>query len=154
MANVKEKDKNMLLTETLNKQVANFSVLYMKLHQFHWYVKGENFFTLHPKFEEMYTEAALHLDTLAERMLSLRALPTATLKEQLKISSIKEATSDENAQQMVKALADDFDLICRGLTEGITVAEDNDDQPTADLFISIRTSLEKHRWMLEAYLGE
>jgi len=152
MAKVKE--KNVLLTETLNNQVANFSVLYMKLHHYHWYVKGENFFTLHLKFEELYTEVALHLDTTAERMLSLRTLPIATLKEQLQISSIKEASGDENAQLMVKTLADDFDTVCTELTEGITLAEDKDDQPTADMFIAIRTSLEKHRWMLETYLAD
>ncbi|MDV2888476.1 ferritin-like domain-containing protein, partial [Alkalihalophilus pseudofirmus] len=59
------------LSDTLNKQVANFSVLYMKLHHYHWYVQGENFFTLHVKFEELYTEAALHLDTIAERLLAV-----------------------------------------------------------------------------------
>lgn len=151
---VKTKKENDVLTESLNTQVANFSVLYMKLHNYHWYVKGENFFTLHVKFEELYTEAALHLDTIAERMLSLRSVPTATLEEQLQLSSIKEATGDENAQDMVKALADDFNTICSELTEGITLAEDNDDQPTADMFIAIRDSLEKHRWMLEAYLAD
>jgi starvation-inducible DNA-binding protein len=150
----KTKEKTVPLTETLNNQVANFSVLYMKLHHYHWYVKGENFFTLHLKFEELYTEMALHFDTIAERMLSLGALPTATLNEQLQLASIKEATSDENAQEMVKTLTDDFDTLCTELTEGITLAEDNNDQPTADLFIAIRTSLEKHRWMLEAYLAD
>jgi starvation-inducible DNA-binding protein len=152
MAKVKE--KNNVVTETLNTQVANFSVLYMKLHHYHWYVKGENFFTLHPKFEELYKEAALHLDTIAERMLSLGALPTATLKEQLQISSIKEGEGDENAEGMIKSLADDFNTVCTELTDGISLAEDNEDQPTADLFIAVRTSLEKHRWMLEAYLAE
>ncbi|MBZ5751247.1 Dps family protein [Metabacillus rhizolycopersici] len=151
---VKTKKKNEGLTERLNTQVANFSVLYMKLHNYHWYVKGENFFTLHVKFEELYTEVALHLDTIAERMLSLRSAPTATLEEQLQLSSIKEATGDENAQDMVKILADDFNTICSELTEGITLAEDNDDQPTADMFIAIRNSLEKHRWMFAAYLAE
>jgi len=151
---VKTKKENDLLTESLNTQVANFSVLYMKLHNYHWYVKGENFFTLHVKFEELYTEAALHLDTIAERMLSLRSVPTATLEEQLQLSSIKEATGDENAQVMVKTLVDDFNNICSQLTKGITLAEDIDDQPTADMFIAIRNSLEKHRWMLEAYLAD
>src|SRR3954451_19072158 len=151
---VKTKKENNVLTESLNTQVANFSVLYMKLHNYHWYVKGENFFTLHVKFEELYTEVALHLDTIAERMLSLRSVPTATLEEQLQLSSIKEATGDENAQDMVKTLVDDFNNICSQLTEGITLAEDNDDQPTADMFIAIRNSLEKHRWMLSAYLAD
>ena len=151
MAKTKEKVQ---VTEILDAQVANFSVLFMKLHHYHWYVKGENFFTLHVKFEELYTEAALHLDVIAERMLSLGKLPTATLKEQLALSSIKEASGEESSQEMVKALADDFDTVCNELTEGITAAEDKDDQPTADMFIAIRTSLEKHRWMLEAYLAE
>ena len=150
----KTKEKTNPVTETLNTQVANFSVLYMKLHHYHWYVKGESFFTLHLKFEELYKEMASHFDTIAERMLSLGASPTATFKEQLQLASIKEASGDEDTQEMVKALANDFDTICTELTEGITVAEDKDDQPTADLFIAIRTSLEKHRWMLEAYLAD
>ncbi|OAS17332.1 DNA starvation/stationary phase protection protein [Paenibacillus oryzisoli] len=143
------------LTEMLDKQVANFSVLYMKLHNYHWYVKGENFFTLHIKFEELYTEATLHLDTIAERMLSLRAVPTATLKEHLQMASIKEAKKTESdASSMVKQLVDDFTMICAELTEGIELAEDNKDQPTADMLIAIRSSLEKHSWMLAAYLGK
>jgi starvation-inducible DNA-binding protein len=150
----KTKSKNKTLSDTLNRQVANFSVLHMKLHHFHWYVKGENFFTLHVKFEELYKEAALHLDTIAERMLSQRALPVATLQETLELTSLKEATGEENAQQMVQALADDFEMICTELTEGISLAEENEDQPTADMLVHIRTSLEKHRWMFEAYLGE
>ena len=154
MANIKVKEKNSVVSETLNHQVANFSVLYMKLHHFHWYVKGADFFTLHVKFEEFYVEAALHFDTIAERMLAIGALPTANLKEQLKLATLEEAAGGESAGEMVKTLAEDFDMICSELTDGITVAEDNDDQPTADMFIAIRTSLEKHKWMLEAYLAE
>lgn len=149
----KTKSKNDSLTDTLNRQVANFTLLHMKLHHFHWYVKGENFFTLHVKFEELYKEAALHLDTIAERMLAQRALPVATLTEILELTTLKEATGDEDAKQMVQSLADDFEMICTELTEGITLAEENEDQPTEDLLVHIRTSLEKHRWMFEAYLG-
>lgn len=149
----KTKSKNETLTDTLNKQVANFTVLHMKLHHYHWYVKGENFFTLHQKFEELYTEAALHLDTIAERMLAQNAPPLATLTEALDLSTVKEAKGDEDAQQMVQTLADDFEMVCTELTEGISLAEENDDEPTADMLVHIRTSLEKHKWMFEAYLG-
>jgi starvation-inducible DNA-binding protein len=150
----KVETKTIPLTEMLNKQVANFSVLYMKLHHFHWYIKGENFFTLHIKFEELYTEVALHFDVIAERMLSLRAEPTAILKQQLEIASINEAKGGENANQMVKVLAGDFDSICTELTQVISRAEEDDDQPTADMLVAIRSSLEKHRWMLEAFMGK
>lgn len=151
---VKAATKASPITEILDKQVANFSVLYMKLHNYHWYVKGENFFTLHIKFEELYTEAALHLDVIAERMLSLRTTPTATLQEHLAAASIKEAKNEETAEQMVKQLVSDFTRICSELTEGIELAEEQKDQPTADLLIGIRSSLEKHSWMLDAYLGK
>ena len=146
----KAKTKKQSLSEALNRQVANFSVLHMKLHHYHWYVKGENFFTLHVKFEELYNEAALHLDTIAERMLAQRALPMATLTEALDLSTVKEATGDEDAPQMIQTLVDDFDMICTELTEGISLAEEKEDEPTADLLVHIRTSLEKHRWMFEA----
>ncbi|MBP1964743.1 Dps family protein [Paenibacillus aceris] len=141
------------LTELLDKQVANFSILYTKLHHYHWYVKGQNFFTLHVKFEELYLEAAQHLDVIAERMLSLRAVPTATLREHLELASIKEAGKGASAGEMVKQLASDFTLVCTELTEGIAIAEESKDQPTADMLIRIRASLEKHSWMLEAFLG-
>ncbi|MCY9697609.1 Dps family protein [Paenibacillus alginolyticus] len=151
---VKTTTKASPITEILDKQVANFSVLYMKLHNYHWYVKGENFFTLHIKFEELYTEVALHLDVIAERMLSLRTIPTATLQEHLAAASIKEAKNEETAEQMVKQLVGDFTRICSEMTEGIELAEEQKDQPTADLLIGIRSSLEKHSWMLDAYLGK
>ncbi|MCM3763989.1 Dps family protein [Neobacillus niacini] len=154
MARTRTKNQATILSETMNKQVANFSVLYMKLHHYHWYIKGENFFTLHVKFEELYTEAALHVDTIAERLLALGGTPISTLQGALEMATISEATGDESTQDMVQTLADDLTAICKELTEGITSAEENDDQPTADLFTSIRASLEKHRWMLKAYLAE
>jgi starvation-inducible DNA-binding protein len=154
MARTKTKAKSTLLSETMNTQIANFSVLYMKLHHYHWYVKGENFFSLHVKFEELYTEAALHVDTIAERLLAMGGTPISTLQGALEMATIEEATGDESTQDMVGTLADDLAAICTELTEGITSAEENDDQPTADLFTSIRASLEKHRWMLKAYLAE
>ncbi|WP_246010928.1 Dps family protein [Brevibacillus nitrificans] len=145
---------SMYLTDTLNQQVANFSVLYMKLHHYHWYVKGENFFTLHIKFEELYTEVGVHLDAIAERMLALQTIPTATLKEHLATATIKEATGEEDAKQMVEALSEDLESIMKEIKIGITLAEEHRDQSTADMLIAIHSSFEKHRWMLDAYLGK
>lgn len=141
------------VTELLNKQVSNWSVLYAKLHNYHWYVKGESFFDLHIKFEELYTEAGVHLDVVAERILTLRSKPVATLKEHLAISSIEEAKGNESASQMVMQVLEDFEQITKELTEGIEAAEGQKDQPSADMMIQIKTSLEKHIWMLSAYLA-
>ncbi len=139
------------IAKILNKQVANCSILFMKLHNYHWFVKGESFFDLHVKFEELYNEMALHLDTVAERILTIGEQPVATLKEMLVSSSIKEAAGDETAIQMVKQLIRDFETIAKELTEAIETADEAKDQPTADMLVGIRTSLEKHVWMFSAF---
>ena len=65
----------------LNKQVATLGVLYIRLHQFHWYVKGPHFYTLHEKFEELYDETTANLDEVAERLLAIGGEPYSTLSE-------------------------------------------------------------------------
>ncbi|WP_066314033.1 Dps family protein [Bacillus sp. FJAT-29814] len=142
------------LAETLNKQIANWSVLYMKLHNYHWYVTGGQFFTLHAKFEEFYNEAGLHVDELAERLLAIGGKPVATMKESLEISSIKEAAGTESAEEMVQSVINDFSIIIGELKEGMSLAEENNDETTGDMLLAIHSGLEKHVWMLKAFLGK
>lgn len=142
------------LQETLNQQIANWSALYIKLHNYHWYVKGQQFFTLHIKFEELYTEAALHIDTLAERLLALNGKPVARMSDILKLSSIEEATGEENAEHMVQVIVEDFSKIILQLKAGMELAEESNDETTGDMLLAIHSSLEKHVWMLSAYLGK
>jgi len=142
------------LIETVNKQVANWTVLYVKLHNYHWFVKGANFFTLHEKFEEFYTEAALHIDELAERLLALQGAPVATMKECLELSSIKEAEGNETAEQMVQTIHDDFTMLAEELKQGMELAGEVGDETTGDMLLAIHQSLEKHNWMLKSFLGK
>ncbi|EWG10629.1 Dps family protein [Cytobacillus firmus] len=141
------------LVKAVNQQVANWTVLYVKLHNYHWYIKGKNFFTLHAKFEELYNEANVHVDELAERILALEAKPVATMKEVLEISSLKEATGKENEEQMVQSVVDDFEKMVDELQEAIELAEEAKDEGTGDMLIAVKQSLKKHIWMLKAYLG-
>ncbi|CAJ1317667.1 DNA starvation/stationary phase protection protein [Paenibacillus sp. PK4536] len=141
------------LYNALNVQIANWSLLYTKLHNFHWYVKGENFFTLHAKFEELYDQATVYMDDIAERLLAIGGQPVATLREQLELSTLLEATGTEQANQMVSSLVEDIATVSTELTETIVLAEQVSDQPTADLLIGIRGEIEKAAWMLNAYLG-
>jgi starvation-inducible DNA-binding protein len=142
----------MTVVAVLNKQVANFSVLYFKLHNYHWFVKGKHFFTLHAKFQELYNEAAAYIDELAERVLAIKGKPVATMKDMLALSSIKEASGDENPDQMVKNIVSDFQTIISEIGRGIPTAEQSGDPNTADMLTDIQTALEKHVWMLEATL--
>ncbi|AEH46733.1 Dps family protein [Parageobacillus thermoglucosidasius] len=141
------------LTDIVNKQIANWSVLYIKLHNYHWYVKGSQFFTLHEKFEQLYNEAALHIDELAERLLALGGAPVATMKECLEQSSVKEATGQETAEQMVATIVSDFETMIEELKEGMKIADEVGDETTGDMLLGIHQSLEKHVWMLKSFLG-
>jgi len=142
------------LVNILNKQIANWSVLYIKLHNYHWYVKGGQFFTLHAKFEEFYNEAGLHVDELAERLLSIGGNPVATMRECLELSSIQEAASNESADEMVQTTINDFLIIIGELKEGMSLAEEVNDETTGDMLLAIHSALEKHVWMLNAFLGK
>jgi starvation-inducible DNA-binding protein len=141
------------LVKAVNQQVANWTVLYVKLHNYHWYIKGKNFFTLHAKFEELYNEANVHVDELAERILALEAKPVATMKEVLETSSLEEATGKENEEQMVQSVVDDFEKMVDELQKAIELAEEAKDEGTGDMLIAVKQSLKKHIWMLKAYLG-
>ncbi|MCK0470432.1 Dps family protein [Halalkalibacter sp. APA_J-10(15)] len=142
------------LHDVLNKQIANWSVLFVKLHNYHWYVKGHQFFTLHDKFEELYNESATHIDELAERLLAIGGEPIATMKEYLAESSIEEAKSTETAEEMVQSISKDFTTMIGELREGMAISEEADDETTGDMLLAIHSSLEKHAWMLQAFLGK
>ncbi len=135
----------------LNKQVANWSVLYVKLHNYHWYVKGPHFFTLHEKFEELYNEAGETVDELAERLLAIKGQPVATMEEYLKLTSIDEATKQISADEMVADLVRDYEKIADELKAGIDVCGSLEDDATEDMLIGLKESIEKHAWMLRAY---
>ncbi|WP_210364819.1 Dps family protein [Bacillus sp. REN3] len=144
---------NQELIQSVNKQVANWTVLYTKLHNYHWYVKGRHFFTLHTKFEELYNEASVIIDEFAERILALEGKPVATLKECLELSSVGEASGSEKEEDMVSQLYDDFSKIVDELQEGIEIAQKAEDEGTADMLLGVKKSLRKHMWMFKAYLG-
>lgn len=145
---------NKKLNTQLNELVATWSVLYTKLHNYHWYVNGPSFFTLHVKFEELYNEVTLNLDDLAERILSRGGKPVATLAEHLELSIIKEATGKETADEMVEATVADFKNMMDALQKGMELAAEAGDDRTEDLLNAHYQSLEKHTWMLSAFLGK
>ncbi|MCE7794740.1 DNA starvation/stationary phase protection protein [Salipaludibacillus sp. CUR1] len=129
--------------------------MFVKLHNYHWYVKGPHFFALHEKFEELYNEAAGHIDELAERLLTLKGKPVASMREYLEVSTIEEAEGEKSAEEMVKALVEDFDRLSAELQTDIeTLEEEAGDEATADMLVEVRQSVEKHNWMLRSFLGQ
>lgn len=153
MATKNKTDQAKSVEQVLNRQVANLNVLYVKIHNYHWYVKGPNFFTLHVKFEEFYNEVTVQMDEIAERILTLKGSPAATMKEYLELSSIQEAAGGEDAKAMVQNLIEDFATLSNEYQEGIDVADAAEDQPTSDMLTGFKADLEKHMWMLRSFLG-
>lgn len=143
------------LQQHLNNLVATHGVLFTKLHQHHWYVKGGNFFVLHEKFEELYNEVNLQFDEFAERLLTIGGSPYSSLQEYLDHASIKEApyTDKVSGFDMVKSVLADFEILTADLAKGIKLAREANDDITEDMFIGYKTSIEKHMWMFKYYLG-
>lgn len=138
----------MALEKKMNKQVANLILFYVKLHNYHWFVKGSQFYRLHELFEEMYDEITETYDEVAERMLMLNMRPVATLKDSLASATLKEATNNETVKEMIEAVLNDYKQLNSEFAEIVTLAEENDDNVTADVMIGAQTTFQKHIWML------
>ncbi|WP_163101141.1 Dps family protein [Peribacillus alkalitolerans] len=142
------------MVDVANKEIANFNLLYTKLHHYHWFVNGPHFFELHKKLEELYVEISTYYDEVAERLLALGEKPAATIKQYMELTTLEEATGRESTEKMVETIISDFNTVVKELKEGIEFAEEAGDHATADMFGEMQTSLEKHNWMLKAYLGK
>ncbi len=140
------------LYQALNKQVANLSVLFTKLHHFHWYVSGPNFYPLHAKFEEFYDEVNELYDAFAERLLMIGGSPVSNLKGYLAITSLKEASGNEKAEDMIGHILDDLKLLVTEFKEALFLAQEKGEETTADMLITTIASFEKHVWMLSSTL--
>ncbi|RKQ38001.1 DNA starvation/stationary phase protection protein [Oceanobacillus halophilus] len=126
--------------------------MYVKLHRYHWFVQGRHFFTLHEKFEEMYEMVASDLDEIAERILAIDGKPLATMIKYLKETTLTEANADDKENEIIDQLTKDYKQIIDEIKEeGIPLAEKHEDEPSADLLITIQGKLEKYVWMLNSY---
>lgn len=140
----------------LNELVANQGVFYVKLHQYHWYVKGPHFFTLHEKFEELYNDTTENFDAFAERLIALGEKPYSTLKEYLEHSSISEEVYTEEiaAEKMVENLIADFETLKSIALKGIEASSEADDPATEDMLVEYVENIDTTNWMLSAFLNK
>ncbi|NGP44219.1 DNA starvation/stationary phase protection protein [Bacillaceae bacterium SIJ1] len=142
------------LEQQVNKQLANLHVLYIKLHNYHWYVKGPHFFSLHEKFEEMYNSMKNHIDELAEHMLAIRMKPLASMDEFLREASLQEASGHESAEEMVVSISDDLFALMEESKKVIEGLEEQQEFAIADIFHAMLEEFKKDDWMLRAYLNK
>lgn len=137
--------------QELNILLADYHLYYQKLRNYHWNVIGKNFFDLHEKFEELYDDAKIKIDEIAERILTLRYQPTSNMSDYLEKSNLKESKSDLSDAQMIKNLLDDHGTILKQMRKVVEVAEKGGDEGTIDLIGAYIRELEKTSWMLDAW---
>jgi starvation-inducible DNA-binding protein len=138
----------------LSRLLADTYTLYLKTHYFHWNVTGPMFQTLHLMFETQYTELALAVDLIAERIRALGFPAPGSYTEYAKLSSIPETTSVPKAQEMIKLLVEGQEAVCRTARSIYPLAEKASDEPTADLLTQRLQLHEKTAWMLRSLLDQ
>jgi starvation-inducible DNA-binding protein len=145
--------RNDNVANSLNRILADSTVLYEKLHAFHWLVQGREFFTLHAKLEELYDHWHGVIDDVAERILTIGGKPIATLAGVLKHATIEEYDGISSGQEIVEAVRADFQHMIKSTGDAIAQAEETGDRGTVNLLDGMRDNLEKSVWMLNAVLG-
>ncbi|SHJ69031.1 Dps family protein [Aquimarina spongiae] len=135
----------------LNKLLADYHMHYQKLRNFHWNITGPHFFELHQKFEELYEDAKLKIDEIAERILTLRGKPISNFTDYLDTSNIKESNTNLVDQEMVSAVLADYQVLLQQLKEVTAAAENSKDDGTLDITGTYIGDLEKSSWMLNAW---
>jgi starvation-inducible DNA-binding protein len=140
------------LVEKLNDLLANYEIYYQNLRNFHWNVTGSHFFELHAKFEELYNEANVGIDEVAERILTLGIRPFSSFEEFIENSVIKEAKKVTEAKEMVEIVRDNLNTLLKLEREALEAAAEQGDEGTVTLISDYITSKEKTVWMLSAYL--
>ena len=134
--------------------MANFQRYYQNLRGIHWNIKGKRFFDLHVKFEELYTDANLKVDLIAERILTLGGVPLHTFEDYISNSKVpvgKNISEDEAAIRLVVDSLKELLVIERKI---LTTSDEANDEGTNSMMSDFITEQEKILWMMKAWLDE
>ena len=142
------------LAGKLNQLLANFQLYYQNLRGLHWNIKGKGFFDLHMKFEELYTDANIKVDEIAERILTLGETPFHTFEDYMRYAKVpigKNISVDEEAVRLIVDSLSELLIIERSILEE---AGNVNDEGTNAMMSDFITEQEKTVWMMKAWLNE
>lgn len=146
--------KSKELSNDLNELLANFQTYYQNLRGIHWNIKGKRFFDLHLKFEELYTDANMKVDMIAERVLTLGGVPEHTFKDYIAHSKVpvgENITKDDVAIRLIVDSLTELLVIERNI---LSVSGEASDEGTNSMMSDFITEQEKTVWMMKAWLTE
>jgi starvation-inducible DNA-binding protein len=141
------------IAEGLSRLLADTYTLYLKTHNFHWNVQGPMFNTLHAMFEQQYTELALAVDQVAERIRALGERAPGSYREYARLTEIEEEPGWPDAEEMIRQLVAGQEAVVRTARSVFPAAEEAHDEPTADLLTQRMQVHEKNAWMLRSLLA-
>ena len=147
-----DNDKAKHLSEKLNELLANYSIFYQNMRGYHWNIKGEKFFELHLKFEELYNDFFLKIDEVAERILTLGHTPKHNYTDYRTTSKIKESIQVSDGIKAVEDNLASFQTIIVLQRELLTISSDADDEGTNALMSDYIREQEKLVWMYSSFL--
>lgn len=142
------------LSAKLNQLLANYQIFYINVRGFHWNIKGEKFFELHIKFEELYTDLQLKNDEIAERILTLGNTPFHSYTAYLKNSKVTEVTDISDGNQSVAEILSAFKVIIELQREILADSDEAGDEGTNALMSDYIREQEKLVWMYSSFLGD
>ena len=148
-----DQDKAQDIANNLNELLANFQIYYQNLRGLHWNIKGKNFFDLHVKFEELYTDANMKVDLVAERILTLSKTPLHTFEDYMhhaKVPVGKNVSNDVDAVKLIVTSLSELLKLERAILEQ---AGNANDEGTNSMMSDFITEQEKTVWMMTAWLG-
>lgn len=139
---------------TLNQLVADLSQMAAVIHQTHWYMRGDEFLTLHPFMDKLMAEIDDQLDVVAERLITLDGAPFSTMAEWQQHTGIQDGPGDYSLTipERLQLLLADYRYLASVYEQGIEVSGEEADYSTQDILIGCKTAIEKRIWMLSARL--
>ena len=148
-----ERNKALQLANKLNVLLANYSIFYQNTRGYHWNIRGEKFFELHVKFEELYNDLLLKIDDIAERILTLGYTPLHNYSEYKKSSKIMESGLVSNGSEAISAILKSFQTVIILQREILILSGDAGDEGTNALMSDYIRSQEKSVWMYSSFLN-
>ncbi|MAY83802.1 MAG: DNA starvation/stationary phase protection protein [Flavobacteriales bacterium] len=147
-------EKSKELAILLNELLANYSTFYQNTRGYHWNIRGDKFFVLHVKFEELYNDLILKIDEVAERILTLGHTPSHKYTDYLGKTGVKESDQISDGKKAVEEILAAFKTIILKQREILEIASEANDEGTSALMSDYIREQEKLVWMYSAHLNE
>ncbi|HLN54154.1 MAG TPA: Dps family protein [Lentimicrobium sp.] len=149
-----DRNLSIQLIEKLNDLLANYQVFYQNTRGFHWNIKGDKFFELHAKFEELYTDLQVKIDEIAERVLTLGGTPIHSFSGYLQIAKVKPVENESNGSSCVEYILDAFSILLTKERDILKISAELWDEGTNALMSDYIREKEKLVWMYSSFLSK